>query len=160
MVPLYDCGDPEVLLPCDSGYYCSPWCLAYLLPIQDRTDKRLQLSFYSIQQYSARLALVSEVRDFSVSLWQCSSHQNFTKLRFRAAADFFVTWLDLEESFLFWEQQKLPSAKSCATSTLAKDIWLPVLWSVYRLPAFFVFCWERRQFPFFLLSGRKGFRIH
>lgn len=79
---------------------------------------------------------------------------------FRAAADFFVTWLDLEESFLFQEQQQLPSTKSCATSTLAKDIWLPVLWSVHQLPAFFVFCWERRQFPLFLLSGRKGFRIH
>lgn len=74
MVPLDDCGGPEVLLPCDSGYYCSSWCLSYLLPIQARTEKRLQLSFYSIQQYSARLALVSKARDFSVSLWIWSSH--------------------------------------------------------------------------------------
>jgi len=39
----------------------------------------------------------------------CNSHWSFTKSGVTASSRFFITWLDLEESFLFREQQQLPS---------------------------------------------------
>lgn len=53
------------------GQYCSSQYLPHLPPIQTRTDRRLWLGFHSIEQCSARLAPVSEVRGFSMSLWMC-----------------------------------------------------------------------------------------